>query len=497
MPEIELKLQVPAGSRAAVLREVAGRRCETVRLQARYFDTPDRRLAAAGLALRLRKEGRRWVQTLKSRGDGMMERGEHEVILPASRQAPALDPCRHAGTEAGEALAQLLDDRGAQLVEIFATDIRRTRRRTRRAGGVLIEVALDEGEIRAGSGRLQVCELELELLRGSPAALPAAALRWVQRHGLWLDIRSKAQRGERLASPGSTVAATKAVPPALQGAMSGEQALREMLASGIAQVLANAGELADGSGTPEHLHQCRIGMRRLRCALRDFGALDGELAPAECAAWQERLAALFRRFGGARDRDALGETLLPALAAAGAPVPVLPLAEGADDECGAVLRQPTTNGLWLEILAYVRDKPPAAGGQPAGPLRVQVRSTLRALHRKVARDAGAYAALDEARQHRKRKRLKRLRYGVEFCSALYPAKAVARYLAALRPAQDALGEAHDLVVARELFQSRLQEDARVWFILGWLAARRPTVLAQCSEALAHIGKARRPWARDG
>src|SRR5689334_5951669 len=110
MRETELKFQVPAAAYAAVRRAVATTRSETVRLQARYFDTPGRRLAGAGIALRLRKEGPRWVQTLKTRGDGVMQRGEHEVVLARGRGVPAIDVARHDGTPAGLALHQALGD---------------------------------------------------------------------------------------------------------------------------------------------------------------------------------------------------------------------------------------------------------------------------------------------------------------------------------------------------------------------------------------------------
>jgi len=66
--EIELKFQVPAASRAALLAEMSRGQVPAARttLAASYLDTPDRRLARAGIAWRVRREGRRWVQTLQN-----------------------------------------------------------------------------------------------------------------------------------------------------------------------------------------------------------------------------------------------------------------------------------------------------------------------------------------------------------------------------------------------------------------------------------------------
>ncbi len=495
MAEIELKFQVPREREAGVRRAMTTASSATQRLQARYFDTPDRRLAAAGLALRLRRNGRQWTQTVKARGDGIMQRGEEEVAVPAGAGTPALDLARHDGTPAGAALREVLRTGAAsELAEVFATDVRRTRREVRSGDGALVEIALDEGKVQ-GAGRVEaVLELEFELLRGPPSALPALAARWVARHHLWLDVRSKAERGDRLARSLDTVPAVKATRPFLHPAMTGRQALCAVLGNALEQVLPNACELAAGSATPEHLHQCRIGLRRLRGALRDFGALAGAAAPAGSAAWQAQLAALFRRLGGTRDRDALQEQLLPALVAAGAPFRELPPLAGAAEDPGAVMRGREANALWLELLAWVHGEP-AAPDTPVDepPLRHAVRATLRRLHRQVVRDAAGYGALGEAGQHRVRKRLKRLRYGVEFCSALFPAEAVSRYLAIVRPAQDALGERQDLLVAQSLFEAQLAADPRAWFAIGWLAARRAQTVARCSETLLALAKAPPCW----
>src|SRR5688572_33241023 len=125
MEEIELKLQVPPERRSAVLKEVAGRTAAApVRLQAAYFDTPDRTLARAGLAFRLRREGRRWVQTLKGGGADGITRFEHEVPRPGRTAAlPAPDVALHAGTSAGDRLLALLADApDATLACTYRTD---------------------------------------------------------------------------------------------------------------------------------------------------------------------------------------------------------------------------------------------------------------------------------------------------------------------------------------------------------------------------------------
>ena len=45
---------------------------------------------------------------------------------------------------------------------------------------------------------MAVSELEIELVRGRPEAVVDVARRWAARHGLWIDLRTKAERAGHL-----------------------------------------------------------------------------------------------------------------------------------------------------------------------------------------------------------------------------------------------------------------------------------------------------------
>src|SRR4051794_39242130 len=76
--EFELKFQIPTERAEAVKEELERGDVERTRLRARYFDTPRGALEQAGIALRLRQEGRSWVQTVKGAGPaGCFDRLEH------------------------------------------------------------------------------------------------------------------------------------------------------------------------------------------------------------------------------------------------------------------------------------------------------------------------------------------------------------------------------------------------------------------------------------
>ncbi|OUL98624.1 CYTH and CHAD domain-containing protein [Variovorax sp. JS1663] len=499
MTEFELKFQVDPQHRAAVESAVARGRSRKERLQARYYDTADGALAARRIVLRIRREGRRWVQTAKAPGGNALHRHEHNVEIPIVRASetplPRLD--RHAGTPVGELIAQALEAAGqtpaeALLVPLYGTDIRRTSREMR-TGDARVELAFDRGEVRAGEHSHPVCELEIELKSGSPQSLLELARRWRMRYPLWLDTVSKAQRGERLARGVVHGEAVKAEAPALGKKASGPEVFRAVIGACLAQILPNASEVAAGSPDPEHVHQLRIGIRRLRTALREMA----DFAPAIDPAWEPALVNAFRALGRQRDREHLETTVQPQIEAVGGPpVDWPPLAEAEPAAADVVRELPfqlVLIGLIAASLPEAQEAPEAAATEPAEPARKPLRARLAKLHRQVVRDGRHFEALEPEAQHRVRKRLKRLRYLGEFVAPMFGEDAAGRYLKALKPAQDALGTHNDAAVAIDAYREAAGQDGRAWFAVGWLAARQPQSAQECRAALDEVAQARRFW----
>jgi len=536
MKEVELKFQVPQGKRKAVESAVAGPQpARRIRLQAAYFDTPGSVLAQSGMALRLRKEGRVWVQTLKAvlPDGGHMTRAEHNVTRTETGTAiPAINPQLHADTPVGAALLKVLKGRKAHadgpLQQVMATDIWRRARTVRVAGGT-VELAFDAGVITAGPAdaprRQPVCELEIELKSGQPQAVVSAAGRWVARHGLWLDTRSKAEMGQLLWRDVPMADSRRALDVGLERSMSPAQAMDAVLRSCLDQISVNASQIASGLHDAEHVHQLRVGLRRLRTALRFFDGshLVEAMDAASRVALSVDAAELFRQLGAARDQEAVAGPLLlalkRALEAVGQPgeAPALPAGEVAA-EPAALVRRVQTQRLLLALIGRLQGDPPKppvrvsawgtsvsavthSGHTPLDqidapselPLRERLAQRLNRWHRGVVADAQSFDLLDDEGRHRLRKHIKRLRYAAEFCASVFDEAAVQSYLKGLRALQERLGTLNDVAVGISLYSAAAPHDTRALFALGWLAAQRERALRACRPDLQRFIEQPRFW----
>ncbi|WP_355659612.1 CYTH domain-containing protein [Halomonas salifodinae] len=192
--EIELKLALTDdGPERLLTHPLLSLPPERLELANTYFDTPRGELETARMALRLRRTASGWVQTLKTAGHsqgGLSRRGEWEWPVAGE----ALDLARLATLPPMAALPVDLLER---LVPRFATDFRRHRWLLDWQGS-RIELALDEGEIRAGERHAAIRELELELKDGEPGALWGLAERLAEQVALRPANASKAARGAAL-----------------------------------------------------------------------------------------------------------------------------------------------------------------------------------------------------------------------------------------------------------------------------------------------------------
>lgn len=482
MTEFELKFQVPRERLAAVGAALRRGSVERTRLRATYFDTADGALARRKLTLRLRQEGREHVQTAKGPGPTSTERLEHNVPIAAGAQRPVVE--LHADHPVARALRDALAGSDGELLPLFETDVVR-RTRLVKAAGTVVEIALDEGRIRAGTASVPVLELEFELKEGSAEALVEVAQRWCEQHGLWLDPLTKSGAGRRLAERVTEPPAVMACE--VRAARGTAPLLAAILDAALQQVLGNARELAAGTGGDAHVHQLRVGLRRLRSALRElasWGPVDAAVAEVDAP-----LRALFTVLGEHRDRATLLPALRGELQAIGAPV------AGWDaplPDVGAAVREPALQMAQLRLLALVQA---LSRGEKGGlkAARADAAERLHKLHRKTLRAGRHFVALAPSERHRVRKRLKRLRYLGELVRPLFDGKDVDRYVASLKRLQDALGAYQDAAAGRLLFTQHAQEDARAWFGAGWLAAREERLAHACEKACRKLAREAQPF----
>lgn len=232
------------------------------RLANTYYDTPEGELEATRVALRLRRRNDSWVQTLKTSGEGsggFSRRREWEWPVAGD----ALDLVGLAGLPP---FAELGGDILERLEPRFTTDFERRLWRLELAEAS-IEVALDQGEIRAAGRRVPIRELELELKDGDPQALWQLAQALAESVPLRPADASKAVRGSVLLSGRWTLPA---------GTAPGERLHRALLAL----------DAYGDTGEDEWKHTAREALQ----ALADTGESEaGQLATLlERPDWLER-----------------------------------------------------------------------------------------------------------------------------------------------------------------------------------------------------------------
>ena len=200
--------------------------------------------------------------------------------------------------------------------------------------------------------------------------------------------------------------------------------------------------------------------------------------------------------GQSRDHDVIQTELLPRLMRAGMPPDdsALPLGDLSEESAPRALlaASPGFQQTLLELLEHLvlyGDALEASGHdkQAAPSLCGRLNSWLK----RIQHDARYFLDANWEERHRLRKRVKRLRYGMEFThGALDPAR-LPRLQNALVSAQKALGQLNDLYVAAEYYRGAGAKHPSAMFALGWLAATQEHEARASSVALHALSQAGR------
>lgn len=182
--EFELKYRATPAIISA-LRDAVPRKEQHLQMHTTYYDTPTGAFSARHCTLRCRQENDIHICTLKTPA-GSLGRREWEVACSCIEDA-AKELCKLGGPEEILSLAQegLIPVCGARFTRIA---------KSVELEDCVVELALDEGVLTGGQRQAALCEIEVELKKGDPAACVAYASSLAQAYGLVPEERSKFRR---------------------------------------------------------------------------------------------------------------------------------------------------------------------------------------------------------------------------------------------------------------------------------------------------------------
>jgi inorganic triphosphatase YgiF len=458
------------------------------------------------MALRVRQDRRRWIQTLKAPVAGQPGL---QTFRELEGQVPSCQPI--LAKVGDRALAgELRRGIWPRLQPLFQTDIERTAWRLPFRGSE-IELALDKGRIRAGDREEPVRELEIELKSGNRSALFEAAEEILQVVPFRLGHVTKAARGYALAL-GKDVGARKATIASLRQSNTVAEAVEKIVAECMIQMQANEAAIL-ASGNAEAVHQFRVALRRLRAVI---GTCRELIADPVRATWSTDLRWAQQAFGPARDYDVLMtetlDTMLPHVAKQPALSEFVAAAQAARAEARQeaiqALNDPRYAAMQLHIYRMLDSgewRHAAARATLAMPVRGFAEAQLQARYKRLRRLGDRWRELNETELHRLRILGKKLRYVAMAFSSLFKGKVARRFGDRLVALQDCLGVLNDAYVGRQLAQQIVDridgegtvppaESRRIQGLIeGWHAHAIHIRLGDLEKVWTELAKAERFW----
>jgi triphosphatase len=455
--EIELKLRIAKSDVAHFKRQLTAMSKDmqisgptTRKVMSTYYDTPSLILLHWGISLRLRRDARKWMQTIKSAGNAV--NGLHQRIEIENEVANGqLDFNKFTNTVYENFLRQ--ESLQHQIQPIFSTNIQRTEWQLSFVNGDQVELVLDIGDLIAGDKREPICEIELELKQGNAGRLFEIALQLQQHIPLWIENISKAHRGYAYYRP-QQPSIVSANPAKLHRKMKASEALTAIVQECLTQLQGNQEMVLYGKDI-EGVHQMRVALRRLRSALNVFGCVSSK---QHCNKLITELKWITGVLGTARDLDVFTSQTLPlvvkqlqnesslALLAKHARQHRLQAYTDTREALNAQRYQRLLLTLadWLANQRWQNEK---LVKHRAG----AVAQSILAKHYKKLKKSGKTLSQGDAKQrHATRIAAKKLRYAAEFFADFYPAKQSKLFLKSLAALQDQLGVMNDINVTNAL-----------------------------------------------
>ena len=479
----------------------------TRRIETTYFDTADHLLFRQGLSLRVRKLGRRFVQTLSRRTPQAADASDAwSCDLPGAMPDPGQFAHLQSDWLPPMALEPLL--RGP-LAPVFSA---RTRRHTRRLEmpDAVVDLVFEDGEIIAQGRSRGVDRISLLLQAGEASALWEIGLRLLDVAPLRIGADSMVALGYgHVGEAGGTPArmrAAKAAASTLAPSLATDDAIAVILVACQAHLQANQGVAQDGRNA-EGVHQMRVALRRMRSVL---SLLRRDLASPAMAALAREARWAAGELGAARGWDVfLSDTLSETLrqrTGTGRPgldfealrqTAAAPRASAYKDVEALIVAQrfgrfQLTLGQWTARRGWRNDVTSEGLATLAEPASLVAARMLSRLHRKALRQGAHFRRLSVAERHELRITLKKLRYAVEFFLPLFAVPDHAhRFVRRLSRLQEALGLDHDAADTQPL----LDELGRRSRAAGVHQAIGAVIGWQAREELANLGTLTAHWRR--
>lgn len=480
--EVELKLRIAKSDvfrlkhqLSAMSKDMQISNPTTRKVLSTYYDTPTLSLLDWGISLRLRRDARKWIQTIKTSGNalsGLHQRMELESEVANGR----LDFSKFANTAYHHFLSQ--ESLQNQIKPIFDTNIQRTEWQISFKNGDEIELVLDTGELVVADRREPINEIELELKQGNAGRLFELALQLQQHIPLAIENKSKAHRGYAYyrSQPLYTV---NAKPPKLHRKMKASDALSVIVQECLTQFQGNQDMVLYGKDI-EGVHQTRIAIRRLRSALNVFGCVTSKQPCKDLLTELKWIAGIL---GDARDLDVLmTQTLPPLLKQLQNEPSLIELAKQARKQrlqAYADTREAMQTQRYQRLLLKIGDWLSNERWQTEKIENHHVNEVAQAIlnkRYKQLKSIGKNLLKDEAAErHATRIAAKKLRYAAEFFAGLYPPKKTKAFMKSLSTLQDQLGALNDINVTDTLIAKlAVARPLRKWhtahyLVKGWNA----------------------------